>query len=228
MREEGQRGAADDRGQDGRVGAVKRGRKDRERRGGDRDDPGGKGVHAVDQVHQIGEDDYPEHRQWIAGSAEVVIADQRHRDVVEPKIPADHGNKRDHRHPEQLRLGVETPDIVDQAERGDREGADHDPEIGTVTGDGERSRHRDSGDDCEPSDAGHRMRVHTRAVGRFVQSPDPVSEPCRQGRQQQHDHRRGQKAPDNSAVPDQSVQGVREGHMRCIPSVEAKIGREVA
>ena len=52
----------------------------RERAGGDRDDAGGERVHAVDQVHEVGEAGDPEDGQRVGGPAEVEVADHRQVD----------------------------------------------------------------------------------------------------------------------------------------------------
>ena len=214
--EEGERRAAHDGREHGRVRAAERDRQDRERERGDADDPGRERIHPVDQVDEVGQPCDPEHGDRISDPADVVVADQRQGQVVEDDVVARDGDERDQDHPDELHDRPEPPDVVGEPEQGGQDRPDQDAEVGTVEIDEDRHRHEDPDDDREPADAGDGPRVDPRPVGLVVDSADARSERGDERRQHQDDADRDEKTPERRRVLHERAEGVREGHGRSL------------
>ena len=102
--------------------------------------------------------------------------------MIEGEVPADDRDQRDSRSPRASWPAASArADVVDQAERGDREHPDQDAEVGPVADHATGRRDRDARDDREAADARHRPRVNARAVGGLVERADrdaPTARPA--------------------------------------------------
>jgi hypothetical protein len=210
--QEAERGAADDGGQGGRVRAQEGRGEDRERGRGDRHDAGGQRVHAVDEVHEVGHAGDPQHRQGIGQPAQVVVADERQGDVAERDVVARDGDERQQRHAGELAARAQAAQVVVQAERGDAERAEQDPDVLVLEAHEQRRGDEDARDDGQPADPGDRLLVHARAVLRVVEPADVRGQPRHEGREDEHERRCAEETPDDRAVRGERAKRVREGH----------------
>ena len=168
--EEAERGAADDGGQHGRISATERDGEQRKRPRGDRHDPCRERIHAVDQVHEIGENRHPEERQRNRRPADVVIAEERQRHMLDPQIPAEYRDQRHDRDRQELRARAEPADVIVETHDGHETRAQQHPCIRAVDVDPYRRRGEDRDHDRHPADARNRP-VDARPVAAIVDAP---------------------------------------------------------
>ena len=157
-----------------------------------------------------------------------MIADQRQGDVAEGEVGPDHGDQRHRSHRSELCPGTDSPDVVRDADDGDRPGADQDRRIRALEVEEEEGRDDDPEHDRDPADAGDRARVDARAVVAVVESADPRSQPSDQRSQHEHDGGRAYEAPEERFVACQRVHGIRERHARGYTAPEGPLRRHGA
>ena len=100
--------------------------------------------------------------------------------------------------PASLRPGAQHAEVVDRADDGRDRGAEQDAARLAAELEERERRHEDAEEDRDPAEPRHRVRVQPPRL-RPVDDAEQPRHPADRGRQQDHDHERGDRAVENLA-----------------------------